>query len=352
MCNWRRVFRLIDEAIDRLALDLSGLRVLTEAASGAFAVTALIAARAGAMQVRAVTRDSAYGSALDVIEYGRAAAIDFGVADRITFTTAVPSVHATSSDVVTNLGFVRPIDHSVIERLPRHAVVCLMWEPWELRTDDVDLGACIAAEIPVIGTNEHDPRVGTFAYLGPVVLKLLFEARVEGLRSRILLVGSDPFGAAIERTLRALEADVIRVAPADVTQNLDDTLGAQVEAADAVVLAEHRDMRELVGHNGGIHPRRFSTRGCSLIHLAGRVDGDALHRAGIQKHPARPASPGYMAATTDYVGPKPVIDLHAAGLAVGSIACRCRLAGGTVPDAIAAAEASGLGLRIPMTPPR
>ncbi len=61
--NQRRVFRLIDEAIERLGLQLSGLRVLTEAASGAFVVTPLIAARAGASRVHAVTTDSVHGPA-------------------------------------------------------------------------------------------------------------------------------------------------------------------------------------------------------------------------------------------------------------------------------------------------
>ena len=46
MLNSRRTARLIRETIEQLELDLSGLSVLTEAATGHYAVTAAIAAGA------------------------------------------------------------------------------------------------------------------------------------------------------------------------------------------------------------------------------------------------------------------------------------------------------------------
>ena len=52
--------------------------------------------------------------------------------------------------------------------------------------------------------------------------------------------------------------------------------------------------------------------------------------------------------TTDYVGPKPVIDLHCAGLKVGEATVRVRLNGGSIDKAITAAEETGLGLRLHM----
>ena len=57
-----RAARLINEITrSHLSLDLSGLNVVTEAATGAFAVTAAIAALAGA-EVQAIAADSQYGS--------------------------------------------------------------------------------------------------------------------------------------------------------------------------------------------------------------------------------------------------------------------------------------------------
>ena len=64
--NLVRARRLIDQAIAKLELNLSDLMVLTEAATGNFIYTPLIAAIAGAKQVLAITRDSRFGTAQTV----------------------------------------------------------------------------------------------------------------------------------------------------------------------------------------------------------------------------------------------------------------------------------------------
>src|SRR5690606_1365873 len=56
----RRLVPLMRAAIARCRLDLSGLTVLTEAASGAYVVTPVLAALAGAARVIAVTRTTRY----------------------------------------------------------------------------------------------------------------------------------------------------------------------------------------------------------------------------------------------------------------------------------------------------
>ncbi|WP_156952309.1 hypothetical protein [Bradyrhizobium sp. WSM1743] len=53
-------------AIARMELDLSGLTVLTEAASGAYAVTAVLAGMAGAKHVYAFTKTGRHGTVADV----------------------------------------------------------------------------------------------------------------------------------------------------------------------------------------------------------------------------------------------------------------------------------------------
>ncbi len=241
---------------------------------------------------------------------------------------------------MTNTGFVRPIDRMLVDRLPKHAAISLMFEPWEFRPGEIDLEACARNHVVVVGTNEHDPRLRIFDYVGVVAAKLLLESGLEIFRSRVLVLGSDPFGEEIEKKLLALGAEVHRVAMPGSDRDLDASAGQLVEHADALVLAEHRDGRELVGNAGGIRPRRFLAGGCRLVHIAGNVDTGA----NVTKHPARDVSPGFMAATTEYVGPRPAIELHAAGLHVGALAVRCRQAGGSMADAVAAAEASGLGL--------
>jgi hypothetical protein len=53
-----------------------------------------------------------------------------------------------------------------------------------------------------------------------------------------------------------------------------------------------------------------------------------------------------MTVTTAYLGVKPVVDLHAAGLHVASIVAREREKGGSIDMALSMAVASGYGLRL------
>lgn len=340
-----RIVRQLDAAIASMQLDLSGLVVLTEAASGAFVTTALLAARAGAQRVVAVTRNSHHGSAVEVMGHAREWAAQTGVDARIEFTDAPPRAFASAADIVTNLGFVRPIDRAFVDALPPHAVIALMWEPWEFREGDVDASACRDAGILVVGTCETDPRLNTFAHVGVLCAKLLLECSVELPGASIVLIGSEPFGGAAERLLAAMGANARRVElPTDPRVELDGLFGAAVEVADALVLIEHRDARELVGLDTGIHPARLRRGGATLVHVCGRLDESALAAEGVAKHPARSVPFGVMTATTDRVGPRAVIDLHAGGLRAAEAAVRVRIAGGSLDQATAAAVATGLGL--------
>ena len=154
----------MEKIIEDLSLDLMGIRVLTEAASGPFVVTPLIAARAGAERVVAVARDSCYGRAQEVKEYVETWARWLGVDDQVTVSSAAARTHAGAADLVTNLAFVRPIDDDFVSRLPNDAVIALMWEPWEHRPEDLDLEACRRRGIPVLGTNEFNSLV-KYSYL-------------------------------------------------------------------------------------------------------------------------------------------------------------------------------------------
>lgn len=105
-----RAKRLIDEVVNsRLGLDLHGTTVITEAATGPFAVTASIAALAGA-SVEAVAADSSYGSSHEAAEATMLVARSCGVGDKINLADR-QSAKFEKADIVTNLGFVRPPGH-------------------------------------------------------------------------------------------------------------------------------------------------------------------------------------------------------------------------------------------------
>ena len=64
--NPQRLVRLMRDAVERCELDLSGKVILTEAATGAYVVTPVLAVMAGAEKVFAVTKDTRHGTVQQV----------------------------------------------------------------------------------------------------------------------------------------------------------------------------------------------------------------------------------------------------------------------------------------------
>ncbi|MCH7612988.1 MAG: hypothetical protein IIB45_06465, partial [Candidatus Marinimicrobia bacterium] len=175
------------------------MTILTEAASGPYVVTPVIAIMAGAERVLALTSESSYGSTEDVNAQTRALEALCGVEGSIEIHTQRSPDLFYQADIVTNLGFVRPIDAEAVEVMRPTAVIHLMCESWEFREGDVDLNACRRNGIRVVGTNEDHPGLDVFDYSGWLCIKMLLEAQIEIHKSQILLVGSDKFGRVIER---------------------------------------------------------------------------------------------------------------------------------------------------------
>ena len=327
--NIKRVEKLIGNAIDTYNLDLSGLTVFTEAASGNYVVTPLIAALAGPDRVFAVTQDSRYGKAVDVRDFTLELAQKWGVGDRIeVLFDKSPSI-LSQVDIVTNLGFVRPIDKNMIAHLKPTAVLPLMWETWEFRETDLDLAECRRMGIMVLGTNEREVGLDFFTYVGYLAVKLAFELEIEIYRSKVVVVGSGPFGESSVEAFDKLEADI---------KYIDLSAGASLETesakyrlcdVDLVVLVEHHSSACLIGSGGQITVDELLMLSphVSIVHIAGNINREEIDNAAIACLPQKSAAPDYMSVATDYLGPKPVIALHTAGLKVGEVMARTRLAG-------------------------
>ncbi len=331
--NIHRCERLIRRAIEDFELSLGELTVLTEAASGPFAVTPFIAALAGAERVLALTRDSPYGSAAEVRELTRELAAAWGVADRVTILPTREDPALAEVDVVTNLGFVRPLDRDMLRRLGPTAAIALMFEPWEHRAADVDLESCRELDIPVLGTNEDDLRLQTFAYLPGIATKLLFDLGVEIHGSRVVLVSAGRFAAEIEAGLRKTGAYVDTFAPPLVAGEAG--FESAVSTADAIIIADHPASGLLLGESAAYRGSslRAINPGLVLAHIAGGIDAAEVAKCGMPYAPGRIAPAGSMSVTAGYLGPKPVIDLHTAGLEVGSRLARMRRGGDSAAKA-------------------
>ena len=306
---------LIRRQISFLDLKLSGLTVLTEAASGAYAVTPIIASLAGAARVIALTRDSPHASAKAVMAQTRALEMLCGVSVPAEIHTEPSPQLFAQADIVTNLGFVRPLNRPAVLAMKPTAVVSLMCEAWEVRAQDVDLDACRFRNIAAAGTNEDFDGLDVFAYSGPLCSKMLFDAQVEVHKSRIVVVGSDKFAVVIAKHLAASGARVEHLT------GLRDVGAATLNEVDAVVIADYTRTDTIIGPDGDVSCAAFAAwaEGAVVVQFAGAIDVSDLLRHGLTVSPGLDLAPKRMARTLAYLGPAPVIDLHAAGLKVGEL---------------------------------
>ncbi|RKU06098.1 hypothetical protein C6502_21675 [Candidatus Poribacteria bacterium] len=327
--NVKRIEKLIPDAIDTYDLDLSGLTVFTEAASGNYVVTPLIAALAGSDRVFAITRDSRHGKAADIRNFTLELAQRWGVDDRIEVVSdKIPSV-LSQVDIVTNLGFVRPIDKNMIAHLKPTAVLPLMWETWEFREADLDLAECRRVGIMVLGTNEREAGLDLFTYVGYLAIKLAFELEIEIYRSKVVVVGSGPFGESSVKVFDKLEADVGYIGLSTGASLGTESAKSMLRDAELVVLVEHHNPACLIGSAGQITVDELLVLSphLSIVHIAGNINREEIDNAAVPCLPQKSAAPGYMSVATGYLGPKPVIALHTAGLKVGEAMARARLTG-------------------------
>jgi hypothetical protein len=330
--NPARLLRLIRESIDRCELDLRSSVVLTEAAVGAYAVTPVLAALAGARHVFALTRPGKHGTVEEVTRQTRALAKLAGVEGRIDIRTDRSPEVIGQADIVTNSGHVRPIDREFVAHLRPSAVIPLMYESWEFRPGDIDVGACREKRIPVAGTNERHPCVDVFSYLGIMAVKLLLDAGVAVQGSRILLLCDNPFAEFIERGLQGAGA-IVECRP-QLTP-LDDAT-----AWDAVLVA----LRPAQPHKlGRLEADLLGARrdGAIVAQYFGDMEREHFATMGVPVWPLEAPAPGHMGILPSAVGPEPVVRLQCGGLKVGELLWRARQAGVSPDQAVESAVDAG-----------
>jgi len=331
--------RLAARFIDRLGLDLGGLAVLTEAASGPYLWTPLTAALAGADRVLAVTAGSDYGSGREIAAATERRAREWGVADRLEVGIGRRSEWFADVDIVTNSGFVRPIDAEAVAAMKPTAVIPLMWETWEYRGDDLDLDACHERGILVLGTCESRPPCDMRPYSGRLALKLLRELDVRPPGRRVVLLGGhETTGVAIRRMLVEHGIEVSWFAHEDEAlpyERLASHLERFAPDYDALLVAEHQHPIRLLAPDGLVSPHALADWNPALRVgvIAGNVDADALRASGLAHLPDRIRPFGYESYETHRLGAEPVLELYTAGLKVGEAMARARLRGLEPADA-------------------
>lgn len=335
----RRAAQVVRRMIGEFRLDLKGLTVLTEAASGAYLYTPILAALAGAQRVYAVARDSRFGAKEEIAAATQAEAQHLGMAERLEVVFTKDRETVSRADIVTNTGNLRPIDAAMVGWMKPTAAIPLMWEPWELRPGEIDLEACRTHGIPVMGTDETRAPNDLFKVPGLLALKMLFELGLEGYKTRVLLLGGGKLGRAIRDDLSHHGAVVSWFARSEKDAQSYEALSAFWDqhgtGVDALIVAEHGDPALLIGAGGlldasQLHAGNPDLRiGC----FAGNIAPGHIRAAGLTVFPADISPYGHMSYQSYHLGILPVLQLYAAGLKVGEALARARLAGKSLAEA-------------------
>lgn len=306
-----RAADLISKIKSRLSLNLEGRSVLTEAGSNYFIYTPLIAYYSGASSIYVWIKDTVYGSAESIRKEFLQILNLLGISSD-TFHLRLnerPEADIAASDIITNLGFVRPLDAAFLGNLNKTAVVSYMCEAWEVRAADVDIEYCKENNIPVAGVWEDHPDLLIFKGCGQLSVKLCMEAGLEVYQNSILIISDDKFGkVARESFVNAGAARVDVQSPA--ANNISD-----YSDYDLIFISDYSFAEEILSNASDL----TVLKGKTVVHLCGKVNFEALEAAGVNCYPRYNGQAKRMTKTLAHLGLKPIIDLHAAGLKVGEL---------------------------------
>ncbi len=296
---------IIRKSIETARLDLRGLTVLTECGTGAYFWTPVIALMAGA-NVYAVVKP--YGNIPATVTGDgleeQASALDKSE----TLCVINDKMEAIDvADIVTNLGFVRPLDRVAIEAMKPRAVIALMYESWERRSDDIDFHACREYGIPVVETDENDPVMPVLPYMGELAWKLVQE--VWPSATSALVVGNLRLCRPIRERLKQQGIQIM--------SKID--YGPKL-----IVVSDCLWKKKIIGEGGVYSVAEVAKSGATVIHISGWIDKAELMKASVKCYPANIPEFGHMTVTLGYLGAKPAIELLTLGLKAGERAVRSK----------------------------
>ena len=312
-----RVLDIIKKSISVLDIDLMGQNILTEAGSGYFLFTPIIASLAGASKVYVWSKDSVYGSARDIQKQFREILILLNIPDNFIWAlNERPVEHIMDADIITNLGFIRPLNDEFLAHAKKgKAVIPLMCEAWELRASDIDITSCKKNNIQVAGTWENFPILKIFDACGALAIKIANEAGYEVYQNKIIIWSDDHFGEVVKTSF-------INHGAKEVICTTDfNNLLQNIEEADFIFICKQSETRIFFGENSIMNLSIImeKNRRVGIVHLYGDVDNEYVKKHNINIYPDKKGRQNIMTYTLSHLGPIPIINLHAAGLKVGEL---------------------------------
>ncbi|MDB5119081.1 MAG: hypothetical protein JWN56_299 [Sphingobacteriales bacterium] len=320
----------LSKQVESLKLNLKGKVVLTEAATGAYIVTPILAALAGA-KVYAYTKSTSYGSVSEVIRQTKQVYEDFDEAQLdITFIEKLTPELIYEADIITNSGHLRPLNKEKLQHAKDGLVIPLMYEAWEWRDADMDINYIKRRGFKVGATNERHPDVDVFNFLGDMAIKQIFDAGLCLFKNKFILICNNDFGPYIAKVISKM-CDGLCVIDTDENkhkydlQNIDWVGGfphinipEKYKDAEAVLFTAYPFVNTWIGKNGEpIKVKSFQDALTNpfILRYAGEIDTQAFKEAGISYFPKH-VPIGHMGILPSAIGYDPTIRLQAGGLKV------------------------------------
>jgi hypothetical protein len=314
---YKRHEAIIKQSIAALNLNLSGLVVLTEVASGLYIYTPIIALLAGAKKVVAVVNDSKYGLAKDIKEdcLRLLSLLQCNTANIEFSLNTISEAHLAEADIITNSGHLRPLDKAKLAKLKPQAVLPLMYEKWELRDTDIDIQYCNERNIRFAGTWENHPALQIFDYCKHLMLKLIFEAGFEIKGNSIIIFSDDHYGKLLEKACIDLDAK-------KVFKSTDyDAIINNLQDVDFIFFCDYNNKSNLISDDTNslfpLQKIKDINPNVGFVHLVGQIDSAYCTAHGFTIYPNKTGYAQRMTETLAYLGPNPILKLQTAGLKVG-----------------------------------
>lgn len=304
--------------IKDLDLNLTGLTVLTELASGLYIFIPFLCLLAGAEKVYAISKHTKYGDPI-LIEKDLHSFLPFFelLPGKIEVCAKEVFDNFHEIDIVTNLGNVRPLDRSFISRLKKKSVISYMCESWEFRKGDLDLEACKEFNIKVLGINENHPVVDCFKETSLIALQMVLESKISIFNSKILILSRDKFGLEIFSLFKRLTDQVHLLSDfLNFKNSLDVFLNANL-----IIIADYLYQDVILGNDGILTPN-FISETCpevKIIQFCGKNAVNDIVKEELSIYPKEQLNSTRMTRALDHISYRAFFRLISGGLKVGQI---------------------------------
>ena len=309
-----KAINIIDKFVQVLDLSLDGYSVLTEVGTGLYNFMPIIPLMAGAKKVMAWTQDSIYGSAEDAIRQCSDILVSIDDSEIDFYVGPLNVDHLREADMITNSAFLRPLNKEKLKHTKRGVVIPLMYEKWEFRAEDIDIAYCSERGIKVSGTSESHPLLKIFQYVGPLAIKMAFEAGYEVCQNKIIIWSNDAFGDVIVNAFESLNAqEIIK------TTNFNDVRHS-IDNVDFIFIADFNEVRSYSDNSFFNLPElKTINLDFGIVHLCGSIDFEQVTNLNIPVYPGKNGFAKKMSLTLSHLGLVPFLGLQVGGFKVGEI---------------------------------